>query len=124
VRNNHTKERPFKCEDCDYSSADPGAVTRHRRQHTGEAPARCTWDGCKYAAKDYSNLGRHMRTHTGERPFACPENCGYKAAQSGSVRSHVKRKHSNGVREFICLEHGCDYKAMTNSDLKKHTSRH
>jgi hypothetical protein len=58
VRNTHTKERPFKCNVCNYASADPGAVTRHMRQHTGEAPAICKYAGCRC-------------TYTSNPPFAC-----------------------------------------------------
>jgi len=46
VRNAHTKVKPFKCDVCNYASADSGAVTRHKRQHTGEAPAICKHAGC------------------------------------------------------------------------------
>ena len=59
--------------------------------------------------------------HTGERPFSCPEpGCEYIAAQSGSIRSHVKRRHRS-ERAYACDE--CDYTAKTAPDLKKHIER-
>jgi len=72
-------------------------------------------------ATDFSNLGRHTRTHTKEKPFRCShEGCDYRAAQSGSIKSHITRKHST-LRAFACPQ--CVYTAKTEADLKKHTSR-
>jgi len=55
-------------------------------------------------------------------PFECPDpGCNYTATQSGSIRSHMKRRHSS-VRAFACTL--CSYTAKTDADLKKHTGRH
>jgi hypothetical protein len=120
VRNSHTMQRPYACGACAYISADASAVKRHERQHTGESPAICKFPGCDYKAMDFSNLGRHLRVHTGERPFNCP-HCPYSSAQSGSISSHVNRRHST-VRAFTCSD--CSYAAKTLPDLKKHEIRH
>jgi hypothetical protein len=120
VRNSHTMQRPYTCGTCSYISADASAVKRHERQHTGESPAICNFPGCDYKAMDFSNLGRHLRVHTGERPFNCP-HCPYTSAQSGSISSHVNRRHST-VRAFTCSN--CSYAAKTLPDLRKHEMRH
>ena len=40
------------------------------RQHTGEKPFEC--DLCEYTTSDHNSLRRHKMRHSGERPYKCP----------------------------------------------------
>ena len=51
----HKEERPFKCDDCDYSSSQKSNLRKHIMTHTGEKPFKC--DDCGYSS---SNKGKLM----------------------------------------------------------------
>ena len=116
----HTRERPHKCDKCDYSAGQLGTLETHKLIHTGEKPFRC--DQCDYRCTDAGSLRRHKLQHTGQRPYTCdvcdrgfiqkqhlmshklihtgdkPHKCDYCdfcSAHSGTVRRHIKRKHTS-----------------------------
>lgn len=43
----HTGEKPFICEHCDYRTGDHNSLRRHRMRHTGAKPYKCPH--CPYA---------------------------------------------------------------------------
>lgn len=55
----HTGEKPFKCELCDYSSADKCNLNRHMKKHNGEKSYRC--EVCDYSSAYRSNIKQHMK---------------------------------------------------------------
>ena len=65
----HEKNKPFKCDICDYSVTRKCELIKHSRIHTGEKPFKC--HDCNYTAAEKSNLIRHLRIHTGERRKSC-----------------------------------------------------
>ncbi|KAH3749528.1 hypothetical protein DPMN_184026 [Dreissena polymorpha] len=79
----HSKERPYKCEECVYACNQSSTLKTHMRIHTGERPYTC--EECGYACnrtdslkthKPYQSdtLKTHMRIHSGEeRPYKCEE---------------------------------------------------
>lgn len=73
VRIKHTDERPHKCPDCDYKTAQLGHLKIHmKHKHLDEKPHECP--DCDYKTVQLSNLKTHMRyRHTKEKPFKCPD---------------------------------------------------
>ena len=65
VQAKHTSEKPFKCNECDYSSTTA------------------------------SNLKTHVQAkHAFEKPFKCNE-CDYSATTASNLKTHVQEKHAS-----------------------------
>jgi uncharacterized Zn-finger protein len=67
-----------------------GALTIHKRTHSGDKPFQCAYCDKKFA--ESSNLSKHMRTHTGARPYACPQ-CDKTFARPDQLNRHVGSVH-------------------------------
>ena len=81
----HTGEKTFKCDQCNYTSAEAGKVKVHKRKHTGEKPPKC--DQCSYCSNEASKVKLHMQKQTGDKPFKC-DQCNYSATQA--TQKHTK----------------------------------
>jgi len=122
-----TDERPFKCDQCDYSSTTKCSLTVDKRKHSGEKPFKC--DHCDYAAANSSHLKVHKRTHSGEKPFKC-DQCDYASYQKQRLKEHLlTKKHMKRTHEthsvekpFKCTE--CDYSSTRLGGLQVHQRSH
>ncbi|XP_078702756.1 uncharacterized protein LOC144928368 [Branchiostoma floridae x Branchiostoma belcheri] len=76
-RKTQTEDKPYKCDQCDYSAAWKKLLRKHKRKHT--KPYMC--GECGYRTHCKGGLVRHMGTHTGEKfkcnecDFCTPEKC-------------------------------------------------
>jgi uncharacterized Zn-finger protein len=111
------KKKIKKCDQCDYSTTNSGALTTHKRTHTGEKPYAC--DQCDKSFSQNSSLISHKRTHTGEKPYEC-DQCDYKCSESGHLTRH-KRTHT-GDKPYECDQ--CDYKCSDSSAFTRHKRIH
>ena len=71
----HTGEKPFQCDLCEYKTGDHNSLRRHKRKHTGDKPYKCPH--CDYAAIQSSSFKSHLRSKHPEqvepaRPLTCP----------------------------------------------------
>ena len=73
----HSGEKPFRCEEYNYSCAQITSLKIHKRIHTVAKPFRC--DECDYSSTIKTNLKNHKLIHTGEKPFRC-DKCDYSCA--------------------------------------------
>ena len=84
----HSGEKPFSCEQCDYSSTQSQNLKTHKLTHTGEKPFACKQ--CNYSCSHYSSMKYHMLSHTGEKPFACKQ-CNYSCKGSRDLKMHMEK---------------------------------
>ena len=61
----HTGERPYKCEQCDYTAIQMSDLRTHMRTHTREKPYKCKQ--CNYAAAQTGNLTQHIMSKHGKK---------------------------------------------------------
>ena len=91
----HSGEKPFSCEQCDYSSTQSQNLKTHKLTHTGEKPFACKQ--CNYSCSHNSSMKYHMLSHTGKKPFTCKQ-CNYSCKGSRDLKMHME-KH-NVKRNF------------------------
>ena len=58
----HSGKKPYKCDQCDYASAERGSLKRHLRIHSGEKPFKC--NKCDYTSSQSCHLGKHVKIHS------------------------------------------------------------
>ena len=123
--NVHSKERPFKCEDCGEGFTRKPTLTRHLQTHTNERPSKC--EQCDYVTTFSHNLKRHIKTkhsdklrwicglsycgrefntmqgleahtkvHTGEKPFKC-QLCSWEFTLCLQLSKHINQFHKKNV---------------------------
>lgn len=86
------KTQIFKCPECPYSTHLQKNLKIHAQCHTDYRPYCC--EVCGKAFRRSGQLNEHRNIHTGEKPYKC-EICGYATAASGNLSKHKKEKHSN-----------------------------
>ena len=88
----HSKERKYKCDQCELSFKDPYRVSIHKKVvHIGLRNYKC--DYCPKAFKGQEALKRHLDIHLGKYRAQC-EHCGMKFVQKGNYKLHLKTKHN------------------------------
>ena len=65
----HSRGKPYKRDQCKYSSKTTQNLKTHKLTHSGEKHSAC--DLFKYSSKTAQNLKPHKLTHSGEKPSAC-----------------------------------------------------
>lgn len=73
----------------------------HKRQHSGERPFVCEWEGCGKMFTTGYGLKSHFRTHTNERPYKCQHpTCSKAFKTSGDLQKHI-RTHTGMTNRFF-----------------------
>ncbi|KAI8491052.1 hypothetical protein Bbelb_310930 [Branchiostoma belcheri] len=122
----HMAEHTFICWKCGYRAAERSLMYKHMTQHTGEKPYKC--DQCDYSAEQKSQVDQHvMANHTGDKSYMCGD-CGYRTAfsavmlschaTSGLKRTHTGEKVTGEQLSFKC-DH-CDFSAPGRRDRDQH----
>ncbi|KAJ6655533.1 hypothetical protein lerEdw1_005004 [Lerista edwardsae] len=126
---NHVGSKPYKCEECDYTSVYKKDVIRHSAVHNRDKkkradppPKRCAFP-CPVCGRVYpmqKRLTQHMKTHSAEKPHMC-DKCGKSFKKRYTFKMHLLT-HIQAVanRRFKCefCDHVCeDKKLLLNHQL-------
>ncbi|XP_066295211.1 zinc finger protein 525-like [Branchiostoma lanceolatum] len=113
----HIGKKRYRCEECGYRTSYKTHLSKHMTKHTDEKSYSC--DQCDFSSKWKLSLENHMVKHTGEKPYMCGE-CGYRAAYRTHLTRHM-RTHT-GVRPYKCDQ--CDFSSAQKGNLVRHMTKH
>ncbi|XP_078248356.1 zinc finger protein 335 isoform X3 [Pogona vitticeps] len=126
---NHVGRKPYKCEECDYTSVYKKDVIRHSvvhncdRKKRADPPPKQSAFPCPVCDRVYpmqKRLTQHMKTHSSEKPHMC-DKCGKSFKKRYTFKMHLLT-HIQAVanRRFKCefCDHVCeDKKLLLNHQL-------
>ncbi|XP_066480858.1 zinc finger protein 335 [Tiliqua scincoides] len=126
---NHVGSKPYKCEECDYTSVYKKDVIRHSAVHSrdkkkrADPPPKRSAFPCPVCGRVYpmqKRLTQHMKTHSAEKPHMC-DKCGKSFKKRYTFKMHLLT-HIQAVanRRFKCefCDHVCeDKKLLLNHQL-------
>uniref|UniRef100_S4RYM1 Zinc finger and AT hook domain containing n=1 Tax=Petromyzon marinus TaxID=7757 RepID=S4RYM1_PETMA len=91
----HTREHPYVCTQCDYSSATKNGLKRHETLKHGQQKMSCSEPGCTFITADKYKLQGHIqRRHSAnkEHLYQCPA-CNKTHTDGRAFKSHIFRQH-------------------------------
>ncbi|CAL8368404.1 unnamed protein product [Lota lota] len=125
---NHEGKKPFKCEECDYSSVYKKDVLRHSAVHNKEKQLpKISQFPCPICHRIYpmqKRLTQHMKTHSTEKPHMC-DKCGKSFKKRYTFKMHLLTHiQSLGDSQFKCeyCDYTCDNKKMLLNHQLSHTN--
>lgn len=82
----HSKEKPFKCNECGKGFCQSRTLAVHKILHMEESPHKC--QVCSRSFNQRSNLKTHLLTHTDHKPYEC-NSCGKVFRRNCDLRRHA-----------------------------------
>ncbi|XP_013989857.1 zinc finger protein 335 isoform X2 [Salmo salar] len=129
---NHQGNKPFKCEECDYSSVYKKDVIRHSAIHNKDKKAKSESQvskvlsfPCPVCHRVYpmqKRLTQHMKTHSAEKPHMC-DKCGKSFKKRYTFKMHLLT-HIQSVDNSRFKCEFCDYDCDNKKLLLNHQLSH
>lgn len=100
----------FKCTECDMTCPSNAALTQHfRYRHLKERPYKC--NECDYGAVTKWDLQKHQsRMHNSEHATYICDECDYTCLTMNQMRKHARAVHGDGPNVYRCHCCERDYK--------------
>lgn len=130
---NHEGIKPFKCEECDYSSVYRKDVIRHSAIHNKDKKSKTelvpkvSQFPCPVCHRVYpmqKRLTQHMKTHSAEKPHMC-DKCGKSFKKRYTFKmhllTHIQSLADNSFKCEFC-EYSCDNKKLLLNHQLSHTN--
>uniref|UniRef100_A0A8C3U6H1 Zinc finger protein 335 n=1 Tax=Catharus ustulatus TaxID=91951 RepID=A0A8C3U6H1_CATUS len=128
---NHVGSKPYKCEECNYTSVYKKDVIRHSTVHSdlifmlSIQPPKLNSFPCPVCNRVYpmqKRLTQHMKTHSTEKPHMC-DKCGKSFKKRYTFKMHLLT-HIQAIanRRFKC--EFCDYVCEDKKVLLNHQLSH
>ncbi|XP_067856787.1 zinc finger protein 335-like [Heptranchias perlo] len=128
---NHVGTKPYKCEECDYTSVYKKDVFRHSSIHTKERKKKADLVPkvnsypCPVCYRVYpmqKRLTQHLKTHSAEKPHMC-DKCGKSFKKRYTFKMHLLTHiQALGNSRFKC--EFCDYVCENKKLLLNHQLSH
>ncbi|XP_071076530.1 zinc finger X-chromosomal protein-like isoform X2 [Desmodus rotundus] len=115
----HTGEKPYKCQYCEYRSADSSNLKTHTKtKHSKEIPFKC--DICLLTFLDTKEVQQHALIHQESKSHQCV-HCDHKSSNSSDLKRHIISVHTKDYPHKCDM---CDKGFHRPSELKKHVAAH
>ncbi|XP_030649643.1 zinc finger protein 408 [Chanos chanos] len=119
----HAPLKPYRCTECGKSYSSQESYRAHLLMHRGERPYKCQQCDKSYGLK--RDLKEHEVLHTGQKPFVC-DVCGKAFARRPSLRIHRESHRNKEVNyqppKIKCPE--CDKELANTGSLRNHMRLH
>uniref|UniRef100_A0A670IR21 Zinc finger protein 335 n=1 Tax=Podarcis muralis TaxID=64176 RepID=A0A670IR21_PODMU len=128
---NHVGSKPYKCEECDYTSVYRKDVIRHSAVHNrdkkkrADPPPKRSSFPCPVCSRVYpmqKRLTQHMKTHSTEKPHMC-DKCGKSFKKRYTFKMHLLT-HIQPVANCRFKCEFCDHVCEDKKLLLKHQLLH
>ncbi|KAJ8248913.1 hypothetical protein GJAV_G00229130 [Gymnothorax javanicus] len=119
----HSDLKPYLCTECGKNYSSQESFRAHLLMHKGERPFKCQQCDKSYGLK--RDLKEHEVLHTGERPFVC-DICGKAFARRPSLRIHreAHRARETGIRAAKIKCPVCCKELANSGSLRNHMRLH
>ncbi|XP_018414542.1 PREDICTED: zinc finger protein 335 [Nanorana parkeri] len=128
---NHQGKKPYKCDQCDYTSVYKKDVTRHsvvhkrdRARKEEEITKKCTYP-CPICNRVYNlqkRLTQHLKSHSNDKPHMC-DKCGKAFKKRYTFKMHLLT-HLECVEENRYKCEFCEYVSEDRKQLLNHQLTH
>nr|XP_040049537.1 zinc finger protein 335-like isoform X1 [Gasterosteus aculeatus aculeatus]XP_040049538.1 zinc finger protein 335-like isoform X1 [Gasterosteus aculeatus aculeatus] len=130
---NHEGTKPFKCDECDYTSVYKKDVIRHTAVHKKDKKRKTELvpkvseflcPVCRRVYPMQKRLTQHMKTHSSEKPHMC-DKCGKSFKKRYTFKMHLLTHiQSLGDSKFKCefCDYTCDNKKLLLNHQLSHTN--
>uniref|UniRef100_UPI00358E40A8 zinc finger protein ZFAT-like n=1 Tax=Myxine glutinosa TaxID=7769 RepID=UPI00358E40A8 len=89
----HTREHPFHCPECSYTSATKNCLRRHIEQRHSAETQYCNEPSCAYSTTDKYKMQAHTRAHHfSDKTYSCP-GCEKSFVDDRRFKIHVLKWH-------------------------------
>ncbi|RXG71233.1 Zinc finger protein [Armadillidium vulgare] len=105
-KNGISKEDPFSCSECNYSSYKVNLFKRHQMSHLSVKKFKCLH--CSYSTNFNSYLKEHSVIHSNNRPFKC-SYCDFASKLKSNLKKH-ENTHFKKIERINWCEGFMHYK--------------
>lgn len=118
-RYRHLKERPYKCNECDYAAVTKWDLNKHQTRMHNTEQTTYICDECDYTCLTLNQIRKHNRDEHGDGPNVyCCHCCDRQYKNGSSLSQHLRKHHgfrlpSGHTRFFYQMDMNGVYRVQT-----------